>query len=188
MQLRPHRDDDGPPLRRTGGAPVPQPIGAGVTVWERGEAGVDTYCIPALVVAKNGDLLAFAEARHGSRSYTGDIDLVMKRSSDGGATVEAAHALGRREEHVRQPCPVVVSSTGAILLLATRNLGTDHESQIIAGESEGTRTVWVLQSDDHGKTWSAPREVIDDQAAQWTRCDRPARGSSCGAASTGAGS
>ena len=169
--LRPHRDTM--TVRRfvvTGGAPVPQPIGDGVPVWRKGEDGVDTYRIPALVAAQNGDLLAFAEARHGNSSDTGDIDLVMKRSSDGGRTWSKQRTLWDDAKNTcGNPCPVVVSSTGAILLLATRNLGTDHESQIIAGKSEGTRTVWVLQSDDHGETWSAPREVTaTTKLPEWT--------------------
>mgnify|MGYP002050852204 CR=1 FL=1 len=105
----------------TGGAPVPQPIGAGVTAWERGEAGIDTYRIPALVVAKNGDLLAFAEARHGGRSDTGDIDIVMKRSRDGGRTWSEQRTVwddGRNT--CGNPCPVVVTDTGAVVLLTTR--------------------------------------------------------------------
>lgn len=169
--LRPHRDTM--TVRRfvvTGGAPVPQPIGAGVTVWERGEAGIDTYRIPALVVAKNGDLLAFAEARHGGRSDTGDIDIVMKRSRDGGRTWSEQRTVwddGRNT--CGNPCPVVVTDTGAVVLLTTRNLGEDHESRIIAGTSKGTRTVWLLRSEDHGATWSEPREVTaTTKLPSWT--------------------
>ena len=161
VSLRPHRDTM--TVRRfvvTGGAPLAAPVGEGVRVWQKGEGGVDTYRIPSLVVANNGDLLAFAEARHGSSSDTGDIDLVMKRSRDAGRTWSAQRTIWDDAANTcGNPCPVVVSKTGAILLLATRNLGVDHESAIIAGKSEGTRTVWVLHSDDHGETWSAPREI-----------------------------
>ena len=128
MQLRPHRDTT--TVRRfvvTGGAPAPQPIGAGVT-WERGEAGVDTYRIPALVVAKNGDLLAFAEARHGSRSDTGDIDLVMKRSSDGEHLAKQRTLWDDAKNTCGNPCPVVVRRP-ARSCCSRRGLGTDHESR-----------------------------------------------------------
>lgn len=171
VRLRPHRDTM--TVRRftvTGGSPLPQPVGQGVVVWRAGEGGVDTYRIPALITAKNGDLLAFAEARHGSRSDTGDIDLVMKRSTDGGGTWSEQRTIWDDGANTcGNPCPVVASRTGEIAMLATRNLGLDHESKIIAGTSKGTRTVWLLRSDDHGVTWSAPREITaTTKLPSWT--------------------
>ena len=41
--------------------------------------------IPSLIVAPNGDLLVFCEARKTNLSDDGDIDLLMKRSTDDGA-------------------------------------------------------------------------------------------------------
>ncbi len=171
VSLRPHRDTM--TVRRfvvAGGAPFAKPVGEGVTVWSSGEDGVDTYRIPSLIVAANGDLLAFAEARHKGRSDTGDIDLVMKRSRDGGRTWSEQRTVWDDGANTcGNPCPVVASATGAIVLLATRNLGVDHESKIIAGTSVGTRTVWLLKSDDHGATWSAPRDITESaKLPSWT--------------------
>ena len=44
-----------------------------------------TFRIPSIIKVPNGDLLAFAEGRESLRDE-GDIDLVMKRSSDLGQT------------------------------------------------------------------------------------------------------
>ncbi|MDX3513392.1 sialidase family protein [Streptomyces caniscabiei] len=44
-----------------------------------------SFRIPA-VVATPGALLAFCEGRVGGREDSGDIDIVMKRSTDGGLT------------------------------------------------------------------------------------------------------
>jgi sialidase-1 len=67
------------------------------------------------------------------------------------------------------PCPVVDRKTGAILLLATHNLGADHESEIIAGASQGTRTVWLLRSTDDGQSWSRPEDITaDTKKPDWT--------------------
>jgi len=140
-------------------SPQPRPLGSRTTVFRSGD-GANTYRIPALLEAANGDVLAFCEARQGSSSDTGDIDLVLRRSTDGGRTFGPMATLWDDGPHTcGNPCPVVDRSTGRILLLATRNLGHDHESAIIAGTSEGTRTVWVMHSDDHGRTWSTPREI-----------------------------
>ena len=44
-----------------------------------------TFRIPSIIEAPNGDLIAFAEGRESLRDE-GDIDLVMKRSTDLGQT------------------------------------------------------------------------------------------------------
>ena len=160
VKLRPHRDTL--TLHRfsiQGGSKPPKPTGKAVTVWQSGEDKIQTYRIPSLILAKNGDVLAFAEARHFSSSDTGDIDLVMKRSTDGGKSWSQTQIIWDDGMNTcGNPCPVVTAD-GNIVLLATRNLGADHESRIIAGTSKGTRTVWVLRSNDHGKTWSKPEDI-----------------------------
>ena len=55
-------------------------------VFVAGQGGYHTYRIPALVVTRTQTLLAFCEGRKNSRSDTGDIDLLLKRSTDGGKT------------------------------------------------------------------------------------------------------
>src|ERR1039457_4497144 len=55
-------------------------------VFVSGEGGYHTYRIPALIVTSNQTLLAFCEGRKNSASDTGDIDLLLKRSTDGGKT------------------------------------------------------------------------------------------------------
>ena len=55
-------------------------------VFVAGQGGYHTYRIPALIVASNQTLLGFCEGRKNSRSDTGDIDLLLKRSTDGAKT------------------------------------------------------------------------------------------------------
>ena len=139
-------------------------------VFTSGDHGYDTFRIPALIEAADGTLLAFAEGRVGGRGDSGNIDLVLKRSRDGGETwgdLEVVWDDGGNT--CGNPCPVLDRSNGRIHLLSTRNLGQDHESEIIAGTSEGTRTVWVLTSDDHGASWSEPREITaTTKKPDWT--------------------
>jgi sialidase-1 len=131
-----------------------------VEVYQAGDAGFHTFRIPSLLRAGNGTLLAFAEARREGAADAGDIDLVVKRSRDGGVTWSALQVVGDDGPNtVGNPCPVVDRETGTIWLLTTRNRGTDRERDIIAGTSQGTRTVWVQKSADHGDTWSAPVEI-----------------------------
>jgi sialidase-1 len=171
VALRPHRDTMTVyRFHVVGGTRPPQPLGQSTVVWRAGEEGVDTYRIPAMVVAANGDLLAFAEARQGGGGDSGDIDLVMKRSTDGGRSWSRQRLVWNDGTNTcGNPCPVVDTSTGEILLLATHNLGQDHESEIIAQASEGTRTIWVLRSTDHGHSWSTPEDITaSTKLPAWT--------------------
>ena len=56
-----------------------------VTVFEPGSSYATTR-IPALVSTKKGTLLAFCEARANSTSDWAEIDLIMRRSTNGGKT------------------------------------------------------------------------------------------------------
>src|SRR5207248_859826 len=101
---------------------------------------------------------------------SGEINLVLKRSTDGGATFAPQQVVWADGQNTcGNPCPVLDESTRRLWLLCTHNLGEDVEKQIIDGTSKGTRTVWVLFSDDNAKTWSTPREITADvKKPQWT--------------------
>ena len=53
-------------------------------IFKSGSDGYNTFRIPSLVTTSSGVVLAFAEGRKNSSSDSGDIDLVLKRSLDGG--------------------------------------------------------------------------------------------------------
>lgn len=139
-------------------------------VFRAGEAGVHTYRIPSLFATKQGTLLAFAEARRGGQSDTGDIDLVLKRSEDGGKTWSALQTVWDDGPNVcGNPCPVQDRDTGTIWLLLTWNDGRDKEPEIIARTSRDRRLVFVCRSEDDGKTWSKPVEITEAvMRPEWT--------------------
>lgn len=158
------------PLSLVGGVDDPITIIEQSDVFVSGADGYHTYRIPSVVQAPDGDLLAFCEGRRSGRGDSGDIDLLMKRSSDGGRTWSDTVVIWDDDENTcGNPCPVVDRETGEVLLLATHNLGTDHERQIIDGQSQGTRTVWILRSDDGGYSWSAPQNITSTvKLVDWT--------------------
>jgi len=139
-------------------------------VFVAGESGYHTYRIPALLVTSKGTVLAFAEGRKKGTSDTGDIDLVLKRSADGGKTWGSIEVVWDDGENTcGNPCPVQDRATGTIWLPLTHNLGKDHERDIVAGTAKGTRTVWMSRSDDDGLTWAKPVEITKDvKPAGWT--------------------
>lgn len=129
-------------------------------LWTSGTEGYDTYRIPAIIVTTRGTVLAFCEGRRNSRSDTGDIDMLVKRSKDGGRTWSDQEVVWNDAGNTcGNPCPVVDRDTGTVWLLMTHNLGIDRESEIIDGTSRGSRTVWVTASEDDGRTWCDPWEI-----------------------------
>jgi len=129
-------------------------------VFVSGRDGYHTFRIPAVLRAANGDLLAFCEGRKSSAGDAGNIDLLLKRSSDGGRTWGPIQVLWDDAENTcGNPCPVLDEATGTVWLLLTHNIGTEKEDAIIRKETKGTRTVWVAHSRDHGATWTPPVEI-----------------------------
>jgi len=136
-------------------------------VYRAGE-GAHTYRIPALVVTDAGTLLAFAEARRAGKSDTGDIDLVVRRSTDGGDTWgEAITVWDDGGNTCGNPTPVVDGNTGRILLPMTWNLGNDGERDIIAGTSANPRRPYLTYSDDDGRTWAPALALPELRQPHW---------------------
>ncbi|WP_181794544.1 exo-alpha-sialidase [Streptomyces sp. WELS2] len=127
-----------------------------------GQGGYAVYRIPAVVRTRSGTLLAFAEGRRGGAQDSGDIDVVLRRSADGGCTwgpltvVAAGHGDTRGN-----PAPVVDPRTGIIVLVTCGNSGSATEAQIMRGEvaPERGRRVYVQRSADDGRHFTAPRDI-----------------------------
>ncbi|MEV5341837.1 exo-alpha-sialidase [Streptomyces sp. NPDC052676] len=121
------------------------------------DPGYACFRIPALVRTTTGTLLAFAEGRVLNCGDAGDIDIVVKRSTDGGRTWGPLQVVteGAGDTH-GNPVPVVDRETGRILLAQTHNTGrTDAAGCRVPCD----RTAHLQYSDDDGRTWSAPRDL-----------------------------
>ena len=113
--------------------------------------------IPAVVRAKDGALLAFAELRS-TRADTGLIEIGTRRSTDDGASWGAVIRVTDDGACARNPVPVV-RANGRILLLSC----LDPADAGTGGRPRGevpTR-VRVQHSDDGGLTWSRPRDISE---------------------------
>lgn len=139
-------------------------------LFENGKDGYRCFRIPAVVTTKRGTIIAISEARKDGCSDTGNIDLVMKRSKDGGKTWGKLEVIWDDGPNTcGNPSPVVDRTTGDIFLLSTWNLGSDPEPKIIEQTSQDTRRVFVMKSEDDGVTWSKPDEITKDvKLSDWT--------------------
>lgn len=131
-------------------------------VFTSGTDGYAVYRIPGIVVTKRGTVLAYCEARkNGSGDWTA-IDILLRRSTDGGKTWEAP----RKAAHLAPPVP-------RHPLVLERSQGRPDEQTVnnavaITDAKKGTVHIlycveyshcFVMRSDDDGITFTKPVEI-----------------------------
>ncbi|WP_371663674.1 exo-alpha-sialidase [Streptomyces sp. NBC_00280] len=129
------------------------------------DPGYACYRIPAIVRTLKGTLLAFAEGRKDNCGDAGDIDIVVKRSTDDGRTWGPVQVVndGGVDTH-GNPAPIVDRETGRILLAESWNTGRGGGNCPVPCD----RTPHLQYSDDDGLTWSAPRDLSAEiMPPQW---------------------
>jgi sialidase-1 len=101
--------------------------------------------IPALVMTNKGTLLAFCEARIGTASDWADMDLALRRSTDGGKTwgaVQVVASSRNKSGPVGNPTPII-DKNGKIHLLFQRDYAA----------------AFYTYSDDDGISWKSPKDI-----------------------------
>jgi sialidase-1 len=137
-------------------------------VFVSGTEGYHTFRIPSIILTKRGTLLAFCEGRVQGRSDSGNIDLVMRRSTDAGQTWSKLQVVWDDGNNTcGNPTPVLDETTGRMWLALTWNFGSDSEDAIKKGESRFPRRVFLTYSDDDGRTWASPTEMPDLRQPHW---------------------
>lgn len=125
-----------------------------------GMNGVTLYRIPGVVCTHRGSLLAYCEARLNGKADWGEIEIHLRRSTDGGLTWSEATKIahlgnrlegnprkkdedGAKEQTVNNPVAIVDHQTGRIELLYCINYAR----------------CFSMRSADDGLTWSQPIEI-----------------------------
>ncbi|RKN04839.1 sialidase family protein [Streptomyces radicis] len=156
------------PASGAGSPPEPpaSPEPAISTPFAHHDEGYACYRIPALVTTPRGTLLAFAEARVTDCSDVGNIDLVVKRSTDGGRTWDAMTVLrgkGTRGGY-GNPVPVVDEVSGRVSLLYAYNAWTSEDGE----RRRGSRSLHSMYSGDDGLTWTPGGVLGPLKPVDWT--------------------
>lgn len=130
-------------------------------LFEAGVGGYAYYRVPGLVVTAKGSVLAYCEARRTGKSDWENIDLVLRRSSDGGRTFEAPRVMppvvGPRKKN-----PVALERGKAL-----PDEITYSNPVAIAARDGKVHFLFCLEfnrcfyqrSDDDGVTFSTPVEI-----------------------------
>lgn len=149
-------------------------------VYTPGENGVAWYRIPSIVRTTKGTLLAFAEARNDRKSDNSDIDVVLKRSEDGGRTwSESMLLVDYGPDKTGNQSPVVLPDGKILLLYSICKLVEQPDGEI---SSSRDRQVYIISSEDDGKTWTKANEreltpeLTSDGIPYHTYCTCPVHG------------
>lgn len=126
------------------------------TIEFSGRDGYECYRIPGIVATESGTLIAYYEARHGKSDWA-VIDLLMKKSVDGGQTWSRHKMLFSGMNKNAANNPVMIADGGRLHFLCLENY----------------KRLFYMFSDDEGETWSEIREITSvlDSARdvwQWT--------------------
>ncbi len=141
-------------------APIRADDFGAVTVFQNGQDGYKIFRIPAVIRAANGDVLAFCEARAGGDAS--EIDLVLKRSADGGKTWQALEVVQESDDFLglfeTADKQITIGNPAPVVDL----LDPKHPGRIWLPYTVENDRVFVVSSDDHGKTWSKRREITNE--------------------------
>lgn len=134
-----------------------------VDLFRQGDAGFFSYRIPGIVVTARGTALAYAEARRHTGGDWDDMEIPLRRSTDGGRTwsapVKLAHLGARipRNPHGRELAKDIggpdEQTVNNPMMIADRD-GIVHFIYCV----EYARAFYRRSVDD-GVTWSAPVEI-----------------------------
>lgn len=134
-----------------------------ITIFDSGEDGVNSYRIPSIIMAKDGSLLVFCEARRESWKDKSRTDIVVKRSTDGGHTWSPMLDLTKGSSGAyMDPTPIFDKETGHIFLFTNYWPAEDH--------SGTNNKAFVVTSTDNGQTWSQPKDVTSSLLNQEGLC------------------
>lgn len=125
-----------------------------------GTDGTHTYRIPAIITAKNGDLIAACDARRKSAADLKpqrSIDIVFRRSIDNGRTWTPIELLEQVDDGgCSDPSLLLDSSNGNIFCFY---------NYMVRDVTNQEFRFYVQKSSDHGKTWEKPIDFTDQVAA-----------------------
>lgn len=119
------------------------------TLFEARQGGYHNYRIPGIIVTPGSAVLAYCEARTNDGSDHDTIDILMRRSTDGGISWDQPTIVA---DHRSFP----ESTMNNFVCIADEQASLTH-----ALFCNRYHRVYHMTSGDDGQTWSAPRDITD---------------------------
>ncbi|MFE0651979.1 exo-alpha-sialidase [Streptomyces sp. NPDC059534] len=143
------------------------------TVLATSGQGAHTYRIPALDTLPDGTLIAAYDRRNDSAAdLPGNLDVMVRRSTDNGLTWSAPQAIADYADGVGagDPSLVVDRVTGRVFVFyayGPKGIGFFNSGAGNANDSTGTLHADYASSDDGGVTWTTRRITQDIKDPAW---------------------
>jgi sialidase-1 len=138
-----------------------EPMLEKIDLFEAENDGYALYRIPGIVVTAKGTVLAYCEARLNSGSDWGTIDIMLRRSTDGGKTwqprAKVANVPGPKEKN-----------PAALVKKVGKTQDVTYNNAVAFADRDGSvymlfcleyMRCFYIRSDDDGVTWSEPNEI-----------------------------
>lgn len=130
-------------------------------LFRSGEQGYKLYRIPGVVVTRKGTVLVYCEGRRYTGGDWDTIDLLMRRSTDGGKTFASAVKMPAVAGEVRRNPVAIERKQG-------RPSDVTYDNPVAIASAGGAvhflftveyQRVFYARSDDDGQTFGAPVEI-----------------------------
>jgi sialidase-1 len=145
----------------TGSSLAAEPMLEKIDLFEAGKDDYALYRIPGIVVTAKRTALAYCEARLTSASDWGTIDIMLRRSTDGGKTwqprTKVANVPGPKEKN-----PAAMAKN------VSKTQDVTYNNAVAFADRDGSvhmlfcleyMRCFYIRSDDDGVTWSEPNEI-----------------------------
>jgi sialidase-1 len=130
-------------------------------LFEGGAGGYNIYRIPGIVVTKKGTILAYTEARRTNGNDWDSIDIVMRRSTDGGTTFSPQRVIARAPGKIDRNPIAIERKQG-------KPGDITYNNPVAIADANGSihflfcleyMRAFHMRSDDDGLTFSTPTEI-----------------------------